>query len=357
MAALSVTGLEMKVGRFQLGPLNLDVADGQTLVLLGPSGSGKTLLLETLAGFHRPKLGTIQLKGQDVTRLPPERRRLALVVQDYALFPHLNVRQNVAFGLRYQHRPAGSVDRALVALGIADLAQRRTPRLSGGERQRVALARALVTEPAAFLLDEPFAALDAATRREVRDELARLLVRLRTTCVLVTHDQADAFALGHRIAVLAGGRVQQVGKPEWVYRRPVNAWVAAFLGMEALRVERVEGDSAQPVYLVAGVRLHVAPDALSPGTQLVYRPEDVTLSPDAGKGGRTLQGKIETLQPEGALTRLGIGLVDGQRLAALLSRRELQRLGAERGQCVGCVIEADDLWPVTGDAPVEPDRA
>ena len=346
MATLSVAGLALRLGRFQLGPLDLEVAAGQTLVLLGPSGSGKTTLLEALAGFHEPGTGVIRLGGQDVTRLPPERRRLALVFQDYALFPHLTVSENVGFGLRYHHLPAERVEHALSTLGIADLATRRPHRLSGGERQRVALARALVTEPAAFLLDEPLAALDAVTRREIRDELGRFLRRLGATCIVVTHDYADAFALGDQVAVLAHGRIQQVGKPEWIYRRPSNAWVASFLGMEALRPERVEADAAQTAYVVAGVPLRAAAGAPPAGAQLVYRPEDVSLRCAEGAEANLLTGTIVAIRPESAFMRVEVSLANGEKIRALLSRRELQRIGAAPGQRVGCVIEPEDLWPV-----------
>ena len=355
MTALSVTGLKLRLGRFQLGPLDLEVPDGQTLALLGPSGSGKTVLLETLAGFHRPEAGSVRLDGEEVAALPPERRRLALVFQDYALFPHLTVSENVGFGLRYHQLPAERVARALTTLGIADLAKRRPQGLSGGERQRVALARALVIEPAAFLLDEPLAALDAATRREVRDELARFLQRLRATCIVVTHDHADAFALSDQVALLAQGCIQQTGKPDWVYRRPANAWAASFLGMEFLRPDRVEDAAAQTVYVVAGVPLRAATEAQPAGTYLVYRPEDVSLQSEGTAASNLLMGTIAAIRPEASLTRVEVDLADDERIKALVSRRELQRIGAKRGQAVGCLIEPQDLWPVNDSAEVARD--
>lgn len=349
MAGLTVQGLVAHSGRFQLGPLDLELLDGETTILLGPSGSGKTTLIETLAGFHIPDAGRILAGGRDITDVAPERRRLALVVQDYALFPHLSVRENVAFGLRYQRRPAKQAEVTLEALGIAHLAGRRIQGLSGGERQRVALARALAAEPEAFLLDEPLAALDAATRRAVRVELGHFLQRTRTTCLLVTHDQADAFALGDQLVLIRQGRIQQAGAPEWVYRRPANAWVAGFLGMELLTASQIDvGPST--TYAVAGVPLRVATEATVTGTQLAYRPEDVALSVAGEAGINALPGRIEGISPDGPLLRVDVCLADGESLVALASRRELQQLGATPGQAITCRIAPPDLWPLPDDA-------
>ncbi len=352
MPGLELSGLQLRRGGFTLGPVDLVVGAGETLALLGPSGSGKTTLLETVAGFHVPSAGGVRVAGRDVTRLPPERRGMALVVQDYALFPHLSVAQNVAFGLAYHRLPRDRmtqrVRQALAALRVLDLAGRRPAGLSGGERQRVALARALVTDPAAFLLDEPLAALDVATRQQVRAELKQFLAGLSAACLLVTHDQLDALALAGTLAVIAGGRIRQIGKPEHVYRRPCDVWVARFLGMELLPVQRIQGHGAERAYVVAGVPLRAGGACQADPAALAVRPEDVQVLAGAVDRLNTLRGTLGALEPEGALTRVQVALDGGGSLAALLTRRELARLTPREGQPVTCWIEPDDLWPVRG---------
>ncbi|MFB6072616.1 MAG: ABC transporter ATP-binding protein [Halobacterium sp.] len=234
---------------------DLRVRDGETLVLLGPSGSGKTLLLETLAGFHDHD-GHVRVDGEDVTGAPPDDRDLGFVFQDHALFPHLSVRENVAFGAPY-HDDVRDPDELLAALGIGDLADRDPGTLSGGEKQRVALARALAVRPRAFLLDEPLSALDAPTRAGLRADLADALAD--ETAVYVTHDRTTARALADRVAVVRDGAVEQVGSTTDVFDRPASAFVAAFTGANVLR------EAALGVDLPAAV--------------CSIRPEDVVLDP------------------------------------------------------------------------------
>ena len=242
---------------------DLSVPAGETLVVLGPSGSGKSLLLETLAGFHDHE-GSVALGGRDLTDLPPERRDLGFVFQDYALFPHLTVRENVDFGARY-HEIRDS-DALLAEFGVADLADRYPPTLSGGERQRVALARTLAVGPDAFLLDEPLSSLDAPTRATLRELLADVLAD--ETAVYVTHDRTTARALADRVAVIRDGDIVQVGTPEAIFERPNSPFVARFTGSNCLELDG--GDLRVP-----GGRL-----AVGEGTHLSVRPERVALAPD-----------------------------------------------------------------------------
>ena len=216
---------------------DLTVRDGETLCLLGPSGSGKTLLLELLAGFHEHD-GSIELDGRPIEDAPPEARGIGFVFQNYALFSHLSVRENVAFGTKY-HENARDPDALLARLGVADLAERSPDTLSGGEKQRIALARALCVRPDAFLLDEPLSALDAPTRERLRDDLVDVLAD--ETAVYVTHDRTTARAVAARVAVLRDGRVAQVGPTETVFERPATRFVAEFTGATV-----VEGSSLPP---------------------------------------------------------------------------------------------------------------
>jgi ABC-type Fe3+/spermidine/putrescine transport system ATPase subunit len=216
-----------------VGPITVDIARGEIVALLGPSGSGKTTMLRLLAGFETPDGGRIVVEGEDVTTVPPARRRFGMVFQHYALFPHLDVGENVAFGL------AGSGDRRAVAakvaqaLALVDLAgfeRRKVQELSGGQQQRVALARALAPEPRVLLLDEPLSNLDPALRERTRRELRQLIKRVGITTVFVTHEQEEAFDLGDRVAVLNAGRLEQAGAPDELYERPASLFVATFVG-------------------------------------------------------------------------------------------------------------------------------
>lgn len=245
IASLTLDDVSLAVRQFQLGPLSLALEPGEVVAVLGPSGAGKTVLLETIAGFYQPARGRIVLNGRVLNRLPPERRGVALIPQDYALFPQLTVAENVRFGLRY--RPAGphSVETLLGRLNLLALAARRPDRLSGGERQRVALARALAIRAELLLLDEPLAALDAPTRDALGGELRRLLTQFQLPAIYVTHDQAEALALADRVAVLYAGRFRQVAPPLEVWRRPSDRIVARLVGMNELGRATVARRSSQ----------------------------------------------------------------------------------------------------------------
>jgi iron(III) transport system ATP-binding protein len=224
--------------------VSLQVGQGEFLTLLGPSGCGKTTTLRLIAGFETPDAGRIVLGGRDITTLPPQRRDIGMVFQNYALFPHLNVHENVAFGLKARGVARGDiaerVDRALELVDLGGYGRRRVQQLSGGQQQRVALARALAPEPPVLLLDEPLSNLDAALRERTRYELRLLLERLRITTVFVTHDQEEAFALSDRIALMNASRLEQLGTPEALYAEPSSAFAASFLGRANFLPARVE---------------------------------------------------------------------------------------------------------------------
>ena len=213
-----------------VGPVTLDIARGEILALLGPSGSGKTTMLRLLAGFETADGGRIAVESEDVTRVPPARRRFGMVFQHYALFPHLDVGDNVAFGLTDAADRAAKVSAALGLVDLAGYERRKVHELSGGQQQRVALARALAPEPRVLLLDEPLSNLDPALRERTRRELRDVIKRVGTTTVFVTHEQEEAFDLGDRIAVLNNGHLEQSGAPDELYERPVNLFVATFVG-------------------------------------------------------------------------------------------------------------------------------
>jgi multiple sugar transport system ATP-binding protein len=276
-----------------LRDFSLEIEDGEFLVLLGPSGCGKTTCLRTIAGLETPDSGRVLMDGRDITQAEPRERDMAMVFQSYALYPHLNVFENIAFPLRVRQSPGAEVEqrvrRAAERLGLAAFLQRRPRELSGGQRQRVALARAIVRQPNAFLFDEPLSNLDAKLRVEMRGELKRLQHDLGVTSVYVTHDQAEAMTLGRRLAVMKDGVLEQVGAPEQVYARPANLFVAGFLGNPAMNFFSGRIDAAARAFVAGPVR--VALDAAQlerlpdfSAVTLGVRPECVELAREAAEG-------------------------------------------------------------------------
>jgi len=250
MSLVRISGFAKAYGATQVfAGVELDVAEGEMCILLGPSGCGKTTLLRAVAGLVQPDAGTLVIAGQDVTRLPPQARGIAMTFQGYALFPNMTVRQNLAFGLQQQRlsaaQVAAKVDAALALMELEPRADARPAQLSGGQKQRVALARALVLEPRLLLLDEPLSALDAQIRKRLRDELKRLQRHTGFTAIMVTHDQEEALVLGDQVAVMNAGRIVQAGPAREIYDRPATRFVAGFIGdfnlLEPDAVARVFG--------------------------------------------------------------------------------------------------------------------
>jgi ABC-type sugar transport system ATPase subunit len=277
--------------------LTLEVADGEFLILVGPSGCGKTTALRMVAGLERISRGTITIGEQEVNDVPPKHRDVAMVFQNYALYPHMTVERNLAFGLR-QRRTARDevrrrVDDVSRMLGLEDLLGRRPGQLSGGQRQRVAMGRALVREPKVFLLDEPLSNLDAKLRVQMRSELKRLQERLGVTTIYVTHDQVEAITLGERIAVLSDGLLQQVGPPQDVYDHPANVFVAGFIGSPPMNLLRAKATGGR----VAVGDLELAHTQVPDGDVLVgIRPEG--LRPvEEGQAG--FEVRVEVVEPLG----------------------------------------------------------
>jgi multiple sugar transport system ATP-binding protein len=240
MLGIQLAGVskEFEGGVKALDDIALDVADGEMLVLVGPSGSGKSTLLRIIAGLEAATTGTVSIGGRDVTEAPPAQRDIAMVFQEYALYPHMTVRKNLAFGIRKLPREEieQRVAAAAAMLEIGELLERRPAALSGGQRQRVAMGRAIVREPAAFLMDEPLSNLDAKLRVTMRAELIKLHQRVTTTTVYVTHDQVEAMTLGDRVALMRDGRIEQCGTPRELFESPANAFVATFLGLPPMNL-------------------------------------------------------------------------------------------------------------------------
>jgi sulfate transport system ATP-binding protein len=304
---ISAENLTKRWGDFTaLEDVSVDIASGSLTALLGPSGSGKSTLLRVIAGLEQPDAGRVVLDGDDVTRVPPQRRGIGFVFQHYAAFKHLTVRENVAFGLRVRRRPklevAAKVDELLAVVGLEGFQGRYPGQLSGGQRQRMALARALAIEPRVLLLDEPFGALDAKVRAELRAWLRRLHDEVHVTTVLVTHDQEEAMDVADRIVVINEGRVEQTGAPRELYERPANGFVMSFLGPTA----SLEGD--------------------------LVRPHDLRVSSEPRSG--ALEAMVRRVVHLGFEVRAELALDDGSSLPVQLTREEAAALELAPGDIV-----------------------
>ncbi len=281
MAGLSLTGIVKRYGDVTaVDDVSLSIEDGEFVTLLGPSGCGKTTILRMIAGFIEPDEGTLRIGGRPANRMPVNRRRTAMCFQSYALFPHMSVRENIRFGLRMQRVP-GAEQEARIAtvldmVGLAGLESRRPSELSGGQQQRVALARAVATHPDVLLFDEPLSNLDAKLREHVRVEIRDLQQRLGTTSVYVTHDQAEALMISDRIVVMNGGRIEQIGDPETIYRRPRNTFVANFIGVANVVPGRRTGASGPALATAVGALELARGRTGADGENLVFwRPEEM----------------------------------------------------------------------------------
>jgi ABC-type sugar transport system ATPase subunit len=331
--------------------IDLDIRDREFLAIVGPSGCGKSSTLRMLSGLEQPTSGRILFDGKDVTALSADKRDVAMVFQSYALYPHMSVRRNLAFPLANMRLPPAEIEariaRAAGMLGIAGLLDRRPRELSGGQRQRVALGRAIVRDAAVFLFDEPLSNLDARLRVTMRSELKRLHGELGQTFVYVTHDQAEAMTMADRIAVMAEGRLQQLGTPDDIYIRPANRFVAEFMGTPAMNFlsGRLSGSGEATAITLDGVEspIHLGPLArpasLPAQATLGIRPESVTLVPP-GQGG--LHGTIELIEPlhPDIFVTVAIG---GQRVLVRTSTTDRPALG----QAVGLRLAEESLHTFT----------
>ena len=348
-ATLSLVGVTRRFGTLTAGGtaavdrLSLDVQPGELLALVGASGSGKTTTLRIIAGHETPDEGRVLLDGRDITGLPPRQRGFGMVFQHYALFPHMTVGENVAFGLEARGVPKAErrerAARALANVGLANAGGRQVQSLSGGEQQRVALARALIIEPKVLLLDEPLSNLDPTLRRTTRDELRAMLHRLGVTAVFVTHDQEDAFAVADRVALLERGRLLQVGRPEELYDRPASRSVAEFIGRATLVPARMSGDRA--VLTIGGVSREVRvvlPNggSASGQTYAVLRPDalEIVGAPDRGDW----PGTILERRFAGALLAYRVKLADDVEVEVHTTER-----GREIGESVAVRVSREPV--------------
>ncbi len=333
--------------------VSLSILQGEFLTLLGPSGCGKTTLLRMIGGFELPDDGSVVLGGREVTRLSPHHRDVTTVFQNYALFPHLSVFANIAFGLARRQVARDEIRRrvavALEMVQLVGLDKRQPSELSGGQQQRVALARALVVEPRVLLLDEPLAALDLKLRKQMQIELKGLQRRLGISFIYVTHDQEEALTMSDRIVVMNAGRIEQSGRAEEIYERPRTEFVAGFIGTSNIiegTVEWVTGHLA--TIKVGAASVGVQADGVKPGerVRVLIRPEKINISPEAESSG--LSGKINSAVYLGESTQWKITIEDGQVLTVLEQNREPFHSYARIGQTVQVRWEPESAVILTG---------
>jgi spermidine/putrescine transport system ATP-binding protein len=345
--------------------IDASINAGEFFSLLGPSGCGKTTTLRMIAGFVRPTSGEILLDGSDVAQVPPHRRNVHTVFQNYALFPHLNVFDNIAFGLRRQKVAKGDVRRrveeALELVELGGMAARRPQQLSGGQQQRVALARALVLRPAVLLLDEPLGALDAKIRKQLRLELKALQEEVGITFVFVTHDQEEALSMSDRVAVMSAGRIEQIGTPEEVYENPATVFVADFLGVSNLMdADAVDRGAEHSTVAVGDFKLRAGCgdlDASGP-VKIVARPERVQLLDHGAERDNCLPGMVERTVYVGATLQVMVRLATGAQLQASITNTG-ESGGFPQGTPVAVHIPADALRVLGGPpapAPTDPEN-
>jgi spermidine/putrescine transport system ATP-binding protein len=330
--------------------INLDVAGGEFFSLLGPSGCGKTTTLRLIAGFERPTAGRVLFDGTDVAQTPPHKRNVNTVFQSYALFPHLSVADNVAFGLRFKKvakaDTARMVEEVLSLVRLQGLEKRRPTQLSGGQQQRVALARALVLNPAVLLLDEPLGALDAKLRKALQIELKALQEEVGITFIYVTHDQEEALTMSDRLAVMSEGRIEQVGSPRQVYEEPATAYVADFLGVSNLMDATAEGGAPGGRcrvrlgdFLLEGGRGRL--DA-SGEVKVTIRPERVRVAPHGESGANRVPGMVQRSVYLGAFTQLIVRLAHGDTLQCVV-QNDGGDLAFAQGDPVSVFLPAEAL--------------
>lgn len=324
MARLQLANVTKRYGDMMaVDDVSLDVANGEFLVLLGPSGCGKTTTLRTIAGFVEPTSGSVRLDGKDVTGLPPWQRNAGLVFQSYALFPHLTVSQNVAFGLEMRKVPkadmSARIAEALRLVRLDHLGERLPRQLSGGQQQRVALARALVFRPDILLLDEPLSNLDAKLRQDVRVEIRELQRKLGLTTVMVTHDQEEALTMADRLVVMSEGRIRQIGTQHDLYERPADRFVADFVG----RSNFIDGTVERPGRFRSSGGLEiVCGDARVGAATLALRPERLAvLDPNVADTDNRFEGRVEFLSYLGAAIDLHVRLSPAERVIVQLPNR------------------------------------
>jgi molybdopterin-binding protein len=339
-----IRNLKVDLGNFLLQNINLEINSGEYFIILGPTGAGKTVLLEALAGLFPVLEGEVWIDSREITKLNPEKRKIGIVYQDYALFPHLSVEENIAFGLRLRKYPKGEIKEKVNAIaeivGVTHLLERKPKTLSGGEQQRVALARVLVTEPEVLLLDEPLSALDPETKERMQSTLKEVHRRVKVTIIHVTHDFEEAIALGHRVAVLNDGRIAQVGAPEEILRQPNSEFVAHFALSRNIFTGKAEEDKDGHAFIdIGGAKLMTITESKGE-VRLSLRPEDIIISkePIHSTARNCFQGVVSDIADRGSIIYVTVSLPPD--FICLITRQSFEELELREGVRVWITFKA-----------------
>ncbi|OKY78656.1 MAG: ABC-type spermidine/putrescine transport system, ATPase component [Candidatus Methanohalarchaeum thermophilum] len=347
---LKIKSLSNDWGRFRLKDINLEVEKGEFLVILGPSGAGKTLLLESIAGFTIPDSGKILKAKEDITSYSPENRDIGFVYQDFALFPHLSVRQNIEFGIKDQENSKKRAKDLASFLGIDHLLDAAPLTLSGGEKQRVTLARALATEPGLMLFDEPLSSLDERIQEKMRKEIKNIHEQMNLTSIYVTHNQAEAMFLADRIAIMMEGEIVQVGEPENIFYGPINKQIAEFVGVENIYNGTIteKDDNLAKVNIGKKDIEVITETAEGKNVRIMIRPEEIFIGTEKDKNSKSARNQLELviddILDQGSLVRLELS--NSIKLIAYVTRKSLSELDLEKGRKVYASFKASSVHTV-----------
>ncbi len=340
---IEIKNISKNLGEFFLRDINFDIKDGEYFMVLGPTGAGKTILLETIAGIYRPDKGRIIMDGKDITCFSPKKRNISMVYQDYMLFPHLNVRQNIAFGLRLKKIPKevikDEIEENSRLLNISHLLHRYPNTLSGGEKQRVAIARAIAVKPYALLLDEPLSALDTQTRDRLRGELKRIHSITKSIIVHVTHNFEEIFSLADRVAVMNKGKVIQVGTPNDIFRKPNCEFIANFVGVENLFKGKAFMENGFAHININGVDIFSS-NCKSGDVFISIRPEEILISKQSFKSSarNSLKGRIIRITNSGPIAKITIDV--GIPFNVMTTKLSLEDMGLKNGETANITFKA-----------------
>jgi len=347
MYMLEINALSIQLGEFSFTDLNLNVKDGEYCIILGPTGAGKTILLETIAGIHYPKTGRILLNGKDITHTSPESRGIGMVYQDYMLFPHMTVGENIGFGLKERgvSKPErdAAVQKIAATFGISHLLERHPKTLSGGEQQRTAIARSLLLRPSVLLLDEPLSALDTITRERLRNELKMIHKETGMTILHITHHFEDIYALADRVVVMREGRIVQEGTPDMIMHHPVSNFIANFTGMDNIFTGNAVITPSGIVEIHIGKMIIRAVTELTGQVHAGIRSEDMIISsePFTSSAQNSFAGVVTQIIDSGAYSKIVVD--SGLILTAVLTRQSIQRLGITAGRSVWITFKATSV--------------
>jgi len=343
---IRIEGIGKKWQNFMLQDISLEIEDGEYFVILGPTGAGKTLLLETIAGFHQPDYGKIYMDGKDITSLPPNRRKMGFVYQDYMLFPHMKVRENISYGLRIMEKDEGEIEKKVKELAkmlhIEHILDREPSNLSGGERQRVALARALAIEPHILLLDEPLSAMDEMLKEEIMKDLKRINREGGITFIHVTHSRSDAVMLADRMAVMKDGRIIQVGRATDIFRKPINKFVAEFVGVENIFEGEARKQDGITIFTIDDMEIYSSSD-MEGKCYASIRPEDIIISKKRieSSARNCIEGIVKGIADMGNVIRVNVDC--GMPFMVNITHESMNEMGLSIGEKIYLVFKAQNV--------------